>query len=45
MKRKRDAIIVEDTKKYKRITVKLYGNGVVERDKAYGKDIGTRETV
>ena len=42
MKRVKDAIIVEDTKKYKRITVKLYGNGVVERDKAYGKDIGTK---
>lgn len=42
MKRVKDAIIIEDTKKYKRITVKLYGNGVIERDKAYGKDIGTK---
>lgn len=42
MRRVKDAIIIDDAIEYQRITVKLYGNGVVERDKIYGKDIGTK---
>lgn len=42
MKRVKDVIIVDDATEYKRITVKLYGNGVFERDRVYGKEIGTK---
>lgn len=42
MKRVKDVIMVEDTTQYRRITVKLYGNGVFERDRVYGREIGTK---
>ena len=33
---------VEDDQLYKRITVRLYGQGVLQRDQIYGKSIGTK---
>lgn len=42
MKRVKDVIMVEDAEEYRRITVKLYGNGVLERDRVCGKEIGTK---
>lgn len=43
IKRIKEPIIVEDEKLYKRITVRLYGQGVLMRDQLYGKDIGTKK--
>lgn len=34
---------VEDDQLYKRITVRLYGQGVLQRDQIYGKSIGTKK--
>lgn len=43
MKRIKEPILVENDKLYKRITVRLYGLGVLQRDELYGKDIGTKK--
>lgn len=43
MKRIKDPILVENDKLYKRITVRLYGLGVLQRDELYGRDIGTKK--
>ena len=42
LKRIKEPIIVEDDCLYKRITVRLYGQGVIQRDEVSGKDIGTK---
>lgn len=38
----KEPIIVNDTQKYKRITVRLYGQGVLLRDEVEGREIGTK---
>ena len=35
-------VVIKDDVLYSRITVKLWGKGVIERDKEYGKNIGTK---
>lgn len=42
LKRIKEPVVIEDEKCYRRITVRLYGQGVIERDELYGKDIGTK---
>ncbi|MBM6790068.1 restriction endonuclease subunit S [Flavonifractor plautii] len=42
LKRIKEPVVIEDKKRYRRITVRLYGQGVIERDELYGKDIGTK---
>ncbi len=42
LERSKDVVIVNDDKRYKRVTVKLYGGGVTIRDEVLGKDIGTK---
>lgn len=43
LKRNKDIILIEDEKKYKRVTIKLYNKGVKERDEEIGKNIGTKK--
>lgn len=43
LKRVKEPIIIEDEKLYKRITIRLYGQGVLKRDELYGKNIGTKK--
>lgn len=43
IKRIKEPISVENNKLYKRITVRLYGLGVLQRDELYGNDIGTKK--
>lgn len=43
LEKSRDTINIEDNKQYKRITVKLYGEGVKKRDEVFGKEIGTKK--
>lgn len=43
LKRIKNSIKIEDEMLYKRITVRLYGQGVLKRDELYGKDIGTKK--
>ena len=38
----KEVVVVKDSTSYKRITVKLYGKGVVLRDETQGKYIGTK---
>ena len=40
--RQKEAITVEDDTEYKRITIKINGNGVLLRDKVIGEAIGTK---
>lgn len=42
MKRVKEPITIKDELTYKRITVRLYGQGVHQRDELLGKDIGTK---
>ena len=42
LKRVKEPILIEDGTLYKRITVRLYGQGVLQRDKVLGKEIGTK---
>lgn len=42
LKRVKEPVIVEDETIYKRITVRLYGQGVLKRDDLFGKEIGTK---
>ncbi len=42
LKRVKEVVVVKDAISYKRITVKLYGKGVVLRDEIQGKNIGTK---
>lgn len=43
LKRIKETTTVDDEKLYKRITVRLYGQGVLKRDELFGKDIGTKK--
>lgn len=43
LKRVKNPVVIEDEKLYKRITVRLYGQGVLMRDELYGKEIGTKK--
>ena len=43
MKRVKEPVYVDNDTLYKRITVRLYGLGVLQRDKLYGRDIGTKK--
>lgn len=43
MKRIKEPILIENDKLYKRITVRLYGLGILQRDELYGRDIGTKK--
>lgn len=40
--RSKDAIKIQDTETYRRVTIKLYGNGIKIRDEVKGKEIGTK---
>lgn len=42
IKRNRDKVKLENEELYTQVTIKLWGKGVVERTKKYGKDIGTK---
>ena len=42
LKRIKEPTTIENEKIYKRITVRLYGQGVLKRDELQGKDIGTK---
>ena len=42
LKRVKEPVIIEDDVLYKRITVRLYGKGIIQRDEAFGKEIGTK---
>lgn len=37
------SVLIEDDIKYTRITVRLFNKGIVERDKVYGSEIGTKK--
>ena len=43
LKRNKTQIIVDDNTTYKRVTIKLYNNGVFLRDTEIGKNIGTKK--
>ena len=42
LKRVKEPVVIEDGTLYKRITVRLYGQGVLQRDELIGKEIGTK---
>ena len=42
LKRVKEPVVIEDGTLYKRITVRLYGQGVLQRDELPGKEIGTK---
>lgn len=42
LKRVKEPVVIEDGTLYKRITVRLYGQGVLQRDELIGKKIGTK---
>lgn len=42
LKRVKEPVVIEDGALYKRITVRLYGQGVLERDELLGTEIGTK---
>lgn len=42
IKRSKDRTLVKDDVSYKRVTVRLYNKGVVQRDEVLGKNIGTK---
>ena len=42
LKRVKEPVVIEDGTLYKRITVRLYGQGVSKRDELLGKEIGTK---
>ena len=42
LKRVKEPINIQDNLLYKRITVRLYGQGVLQRDEVIGKEIGTK---
>jgi len=43
LKRNKTIVEIKDDNIYKRITIKLYGKGVLVRDKEQGKNIGTKK--
>lgn len=42
LKRVKEPVVIEDGILYKRITVRLYGQGVLKRDELLGEEIGTK---
>jgi len=42
IKRNRKKAVIKDEIEYQRVTIKLYGKGVTERDRVLGKSIGTK---
>ena len=40
--RMKEPVAIQDDTQYKRVTVRLYGQGVLQRDQVLGKDIGTK---
>lgn len=42
LKRIKEPTTIQDNTRYKRITVRLYGQGVLQRDELLGKEIGTK---
>lgn len=42
LKRVKEPVNIDDDTLYKRITVRLYGQGVLQRDELLGKEIGTK---
>lgn len=42
LKRVKEPVVIEDGVLYKRITVRLYGQGVLKRDELPGEEIGTK---
>lgn len=42
LKRVKEPVVIEDGALYKRITVRLYGQGVLKRDELLGAEIGTK---
>ena len=40
--RMKEPVVIQDDIQYKRVTVRLYGQGVLQRDQVIGKDIGTK---
>lgn len=42
IKRNRNKVNIKNDKEYQRVTIKLYGKGVTERDRVLGNDIGTK---
>lgn len=42
LKRVKEPVVIEDGALYKRITVRLYGQGVLKRDELPGEEIGTK---
>lgn len=43
LRRVKEPVAVEDEQLYQRVTVRLYGKGVFQRDEVYGRDIGTKK--
>lgn len=43
LKRNKTPIVIEDTKEYKRVTIKVNNGGIFFRDVEYGKNIGTKK--
>jgi type I restriction enzyme S subunit len=40
---RKDSIIIEDDKKYRRVKVQLHAKGIVPRDEVFGRDIKTKK--
>lgn len=43
LKRIKNSVVIEDETLYRRITVRLYGQGVLKRDELYGREIATKK--
>ncbi len=43
LRRVKNSVLIEDETLYKRITIRLYGQGVLKRDELYGSEIGTKK--
>lgn len=42
LKRIKQKVVIRDNEKYKRVTVKMHGKGIIERDEVLGSAIGTK---
>jgi type I restriction enzyme S subunit len=42
LKRVKDEVNVEDDETYTRLTIRMNGNGIVQRDEVHGHEIGTK---
>ena len=43
LKRRKDSVNIDDSKEYKRVSIRLYNGGVALRDTEKGKNIGTKK--